>query len=206
MESWTFFAGVLRGRTVIAFDGPGVGASETRSCRTRCRCCRISLHGSSMQSASKKADVVGYSHGGAVAQQIAVDHPTRVNRLVLLCDRVWGRRRSGSPPRCHPHLADAEPRHTVAATGSVGRALADRCHLDLVQHPRSRLHRRTHPGGLRRPRQGRPAGEQSATCGAHPRRPPHHDPGRTRSAKARPGADCGPTGGAVSRFGTSTTG
>ena len=39
-----------------------------------------------MQSASRnqKADVVGYSHGGAVAQQIAVDQPTRVNRLVLL--------------------------------------------------------------------------------------------------------------------------
>ncbi|MDT5322108.1 MAG: hypothetical protein QOD88_4630 [Mycobacterium sp.] len=29
MESWTFFAGALRGRTLIAFDGPGVGASET---------------------------------------------------------------------------------------------------------------------------------------------------------------------------------
>ena len=29
MESWTFFADALRGRTVIAFDGPGVGASET---------------------------------------------------------------------------------------------------------------------------------------------------------------------------------
>jgi pimeloyl-ACP methyl ester carboxylesterase len=32
----------------------------------------------------EKADVVGYSHGGAVAQQLAVGHPTRVNRLVLL--------------------------------------------------------------------------------------------------------------------------
>jgi pimeloyl-ACP methyl ester carboxylesterase len=31
-----------------------------------------------------KADVVGYSHGGAVAQQFAVGHSTRVNRLVLL--------------------------------------------------------------------------------------------------------------------------
>jgi pimeloyl-ACP methyl ester carboxylesterase len=31
-----------------------------------------------------KADVVGYSHGGAVAQQFAVGHRARVNRLVLL--------------------------------------------------------------------------------------------------------------------------
>ena len=83
MDSWASFAGALRDRTVIAFDAPGVGASETQSSRTRCPCCRMSLHGSSMQSASK-ADVVGYSHGGAVAQQFAVGHPTRVNRLVLL--------------------------------------------------------------------------------------------------------------------------
>jgi poly(3-hydroxyoctanoate) depolymerase len=31
-----------------------------------------------------QADVVEFSHGGAVAQQMAVGHPTRVNRLVLL--------------------------------------------------------------------------------------------------------------------------
>ena len=37
-----------------------------------------------MRSASQKADVVGYSHGGAVAQQLAVGHAARVNRLVLL--------------------------------------------------------------------------------------------------------------------------
>jgi pimeloyl-ACP methyl ester carboxylesterase len=32
----------------------------------------------------EKADVVGYSHGGAVAQQLAIGHSDRVNRLVLL--------------------------------------------------------------------------------------------------------------------------
>jgi hypothetical protein len=31
-----------------------------------------------------KADVVGFSHGGAVAQQMAIGYPTRVDRLVLL--------------------------------------------------------------------------------------------------------------------------
>ena len=84
MESWALFAGALRDRTVIAFDGPGVGASE------------IPVVPYSMPMLSdvaarvldavgiEKADVVGYSHGGAVAQQLAVDHPTRVNRLVLL--------------------------------------------------------------------------------------------------------------------------
>jgi pimeloyl-ACP methyl ester carboxylesterase len=84
MASWASFAGALRDRTVVAFDGPGVGASETP----------IVPYSMPMLSdiaarvldavGIEKADVVGYSHGGAVAQQLAVGHPTRVNRLVLL--------------------------------------------------------------------------------------------------------------------------
>jgi pimeloyl-ACP methyl ester carboxylesterase len=31
------------------------------------------------------AAVLGYSHGGAIAQQLALDYPTRCNRLVLAC-------------------------------------------------------------------------------------------------------------------------
>jgi 3-oxoadipate enol-lactonase len=31
------------------------------------------------------AAVLGYSQGGAVAQQLALDHPSRCNRLVLAC-------------------------------------------------------------------------------------------------------------------------
>ena len=84
MQSWAPFAGALRDRTVIAFDGPWVGASETP------------LVPYSMPMLSdvaarvldavgiEKADIVGYSHGGAVAQQLAVGHTDRVNRLVLL--------------------------------------------------------------------------------------------------------------------------
>ena len=69
------FRRALRDRTVIAFDAPGVGASE------------IPVVPDPMPMLSdiaarvldavgiEKADVVGYSHGGAVAQQLAVDHP-----------------------------------------------------------------------------------------------------------------------------------
>jgi pimeloyl-ACP methyl ester carboxylesterase len=84
MESWTGFAGALRGRTVITLDGPGVGASETP----------VVPYSMPMLSdvaarvldavGIERADVVGFSHGGAVAQQLAVGHPARVNRLVLL--------------------------------------------------------------------------------------------------------------------------
>ena len=30
-------------------------------------------------------DVIGYSHGGAVAQQLALDYPREVRRLILAC-------------------------------------------------------------------------------------------------------------------------
>jgi poly(3-hydroxyoctanoate) depolymerase len=84
LRSWANFADALQHRTVIAFDGPGVGASE------------IPVVPYSMPMLAdiaarvldafgiEKADVVGYSHGGAVAQQFAVGHRARVNRLVLL--------------------------------------------------------------------------------------------------------------------------
>jgi 3-oxoadipate enol-lactonase len=33
----------------------------------------------------RSVDVLGYSHGGAIAQQLALDYPERVNRLALAC-------------------------------------------------------------------------------------------------------------------------
>lgn len=84
MDSWRYFADALRDRTVITFDGPGVGLSDTP----------VLPHSMPMLAdvaarvldtvGVEKADVVGFSHGGAVAQQFAVGHPSRVNRLVLL--------------------------------------------------------------------------------------------------------------------------
>jgi len=84
MESWAHFASAFQDRTVIAFDAPGVGASQTP----------VVPHSMPMFAdiaarvldafGIAKADVVGYSHGGAVAQQLAVGHAARVNRLVLL--------------------------------------------------------------------------------------------------------------------------
>src|SRR4029078_12089728 len=83
MESWAHFANALQDRTVIAFDAPGGGASQSPVVphsmpMFACIAARVL---DSFDIA--KADVVGYSHGGAVAQQLAVGHAARVNRLVL---------------------------------------------------------------------------------------------------------------------------
>jgi poly(3-hydroxyoctanoate) depolymerase len=84
MESWAYFADALQDRTVIAFDAPGVGASETPVVPYSMPMLADIAARVLDAVGVAKADVVGYSHGGAVAQQFAVGHSTRVNRLVLL--------------------------------------------------------------------------------------------------------------------------
>jgi poly(3-hydroxyoctanoate) depolymerase len=84
MESWAFFADALQDRTVIAFDAPGVGASETPVVPYSMPMLADIAARVLDAFGVAKADVVGYSHGGAVAQQLAVGHAARVNRLVLL--------------------------------------------------------------------------------------------------------------------------
>lgn len=84
MESWRPFADTLPDRMVITFDAPGVGSSSTPL---------LPLSMPMLADVAARvldavdvemADVVGYSYGGAVAQQLAAGHPTRVNGLVLM--------------------------------------------------------------------------------------------------------------------------
>jgi poly(3-hydroxyoctanoate) depolymerase len=84
MESWSNFTDALRDRTVIALDGPGVGASETPVVPYSMPMLADVAVRVLDAAGFEKADVVGFSHGGAVAQQLAIGHSTRVNRLVLL--------------------------------------------------------------------------------------------------------------------------
>ncbi|MDG5486962.1 alpha/beta hydrolase [Mycolicibacterium gadium] len=84
MQSWTAFADALTARTIVTFDAPGVGLSETPPGPLS----MPMFSDIAMRVLNKfgfsKADVIGFSFGGAVAQQLAVCHPDLVNRLVLL--------------------------------------------------------------------------------------------------------------------------
>lgn len=84
LQSWAPFTQWLQGRTVVSFDAPGVGGSPTPRRP-------ISIAGLAGVAAAvlddagiDQADVVGFSHGGAVAQQLARAAPGRVRRLILV--------------------------------------------------------------------------------------------------------------------------
>jgi poly(3-hydroxyoctanoate) depolymerase len=84
MESWSYFVSQLPGRTVITFDAPGVGATDTPVIPYPMPVLAYVAARVLDAFGIASADVVGFSHGGAVAQQLAIGHRTRVNRLVLL--------------------------------------------------------------------------------------------------------------------------
>jgi poly(3-hydroxyoctanoate) depolymerase len=87
----------LDGFQTIAFDPPGVGGTE-------CPPAPMTMRGLAGFTASvldelgiERADVLGGSFGGAVAQQLAFSHRRRVRRLVLVSTSFGGFAVPGSP-------------------------------------------------------------------------------------------------------------
>ena len=80
---WAPFAAQFPERRIIRFDMPGTGLSSTPpypiSIASLAQLATAVLD----HCATPRADVIGFSYGGAVAQQVACDHPQRVRRLVL---------------------------------------------------------------------------------------------------------------------------
>jgi poly(3-hydroxyoctanoate) depolymerase len=95
VEMWEPFRRALGGRPTIAFDAPGTGESGTPlrpwSIRRLAALAVVLLD----RLGVGDVDVVGYSFGGAVAQELARAEPTRVHRVVLAATTCgWG----GFPP------------------------------------------------------------------------------------------------------------
>lgn len=83
IEMWTPFVSELRGREVILFDAPGTGQSSRTRHPVRMRRLTRVVSGLLDHLGYEQVDVLGYSFGGAVAQQLAHQSPERVRRLVL---------------------------------------------------------------------------------------------------------------------------
>jgi pimeloyl-ACP methyl ester carboxylesterase len=83
MQSWDAVISELPGRTVVSFDAPGMGESST-PLRPLSIAELARVTGDVMDAAGlDDATVLGFSHGGAVAQQLAHEAPDRVRGLIL---------------------------------------------------------------------------------------------------------------------------
>lgn len=83
IEMWAPLADRLEGHELIAFDLPGAG--ETPPARRPLRMAQLATLVARLLDALgyDRVDVLGYSFGGILAQDLARLHPDRVDRLVL---------------------------------------------------------------------------------------------------------------------------
>jgi len=101
IEMWRPFERLVRGHEVIAVDAPGTGRSERPSLPLRMRGLARIVEQLLDALEVEHADVLGYSFGGLVAQELAHRAPTRIRRLIL-CATAQGL--PLIPPRPGPAL------------------------------------------------------------------------------------------------------
>ena len=91
IEMWTPFRQSLGCRRTIAFDAPGTGTSSTPLRPLTMRELGTVTVGLLDALQCDTVDVLGYSFGGSIAQEMAQAAPRRVNRLVLAASSCgWG--------------------------------------------------------------------------------------------------------------------
>ncbi len=83
VDMWAPFMEQFKHRRVIRLDAPGTGLSTTPLFPVTIPALADLLTTVLTDRGVTATDVVGFSYGGAVAQQLAYAHPTRVKRLVL---------------------------------------------------------------------------------------------------------------------------
>ena len=107
MDMWAPFAGLAGDRELIAFDAPGTGRSQRPRRPLRMGGLAEVVRALVDELELDRVDVLGYSWGGALAQEFARRAPDRVRRLVL-CATGPGLL-GGSPPRPFAALMLATP-------------------------------------------------------------------------------------------------
>src|SRR4051812_24112778 len=82
-DMWTPFMQQFTNRRVIRFDAPGTGHSSVPMYPVPVATLAELAVAVLDSRKAPWADVIGFSYGGAVAQQLAYNHPERIRRLVL---------------------------------------------------------------------------------------------------------------------------
>ena len=106
LEMWAPFARYADGLELIGFDAPGTGLSQRPPLPMRMSGLADAVQGLMDESGLDEVDVLGYSWGGGLAQELARRAPDRVRRLVL-CATAPGL--GGTPPRPLAALMLATP-------------------------------------------------------------------------------------------------
>jgi poly(3-hydroxyalkanoate) depolymerase len=82
-EMWAPFIDYFPSRRIVSFDAPGAGRSSTPLCPVPVASLAALAAAVLENRGIESTDVIGFSYGGAIAQQLAYDHPERVLKLVL---------------------------------------------------------------------------------------------------------------------------
>ena len=135
IKMWKPLERALPGLRIVSFDAPGTGRSPTQVLPSTIYDLGRLVDGLFDEVGLANADVLGYSFGGAVAQQFAAQFPWRVRRLVLAATVPgWG----GVPGGWKAFLAMATPmryysrRFYERTAGTIAGGRARRDH-DYVQ-------------------------------------------------------------------------
>jgi 3-oxoadipate enol-lactonase len=121
--------------TVAVFDNRGFGASDVPpgpySVTELAEDARAVLDGAGFE----RTHVVGASLGGMVAQELALAHPERIDRLVLACTTPGGVAAYPMPPETVSLMLEAPTMDPeVALRRFVENALGDRTSEELIEH------------------------------------------------------------------------
>ena len=108
MDAWdpSFLTDISSNHTVIVFDQRGIGNSTVGSKPYTYP--QLANDTAGMLDALKipKADVMGYSLGGHIAQAFTISHPEKVNRLIIVASSCGGKDSIPKPPEFKKLQAD----------------------------------------------------------------------------------------------------
>jgi pimeloyl-ACP methyl ester carboxylesterase len=108
MDAWdpSFLTGISSNHTVIVFDQRGIGNSTAGSKPYTYQ--QLANDTAGLLEALKipKADVMGYSLGGHIAQAFTISYPKKVNRLILVASTCGGKDSIPKPPEFKKLQAD----------------------------------------------------------------------------------------------------